>query len=445
MKTRLPIVSIIVILITGLAGCNPSADANPAADILPSDTLSAQTPADPTAKTVSTAEDTPAPPQPSPTVSPTEYPLPCNRVAFSEDVTIPVGWQTSPGVAFTKTWRLRNEGACPLTSDYQLVFDHGDRMGASDSQQLTSTAVPTGETVDLSVILTSPAALGEYQAFFYIRAPDGSVFGTGSLGKTALSVKIQVVTPTATPPSAYMRRVVSEKTSISPNGEGSVSAACPEGMMVTGGGFSSSNSGLKVYRQEKKVNGWIVYGVNNSAQTADLAVQAICLSLPSAKTTQSAGRATIKARKAGGASAVCPLGSVMTGGGYQTDKDALYLNLLESAPSGNVWQVSVENYSGKHDIVITVYVICLSGASVTTTTISGFAYIFPQSSESVEIACPGDGILTGGGWAVDDFYLQVKEARVDDSSWLVRAWNSDPFGGSLALTLQARAVCLTPQ
>ncbi|MDP2975503.1 MAG: NBR1-Ig-like domain-containing protein, partial [Anaerolineales bacterium] len=122
----------------------------------------------------------PSTPTPIPTATPT--PVPCNLAKFVMDVTIPDNTFMYPGQTFQKTWRLKNVGTCSWTSGYQLVFDHDDPLGvpAGYAQSLTSGTVAPGQTVDLSVNLTAPAAKGSYQGFWKLREPGGSYFSFGS-------------------------------------------------------------------------------------------------------------------------------------------------------------------------------------------------------------------------------------------------------------------------
>jgi hypothetical protein len=145
----------------------------------PTDTLSPTTEAPPA------ASDTP---EPSPT--PTE--IPCDRLTFVKDVTIPDGTEFSPGETFKKTWRLRNSGSCTWTSGYSLVFDSGNAMGAPAAQQLTSSTVAPDQEIDVSVNLTAPEEGGTYRGDFKLRNPSGIVFGWGEEAKS-FWVEIEVL------------------------------------------------------------------------------------------------------------------------------------------------------------------------------------------------------------------------------------------------------------
>jgi hypothetical protein len=135
---------------------------------------------------------------PTNTAIPTQTEVPCDRAAFVSDVTIPDGTLLEPNDDFTKTWRLRNTGSCSWSGSYQLIFKDGDAMGGAASQQLTVGTVSPGQTVDISIDLTSPNSEGEYRGDWLIRSDAGIVFGVGTAGNVAFYVEIEVGEP---PPS----------------------------------------------------------------------------------------------------------------------------------------------------------------------------------------------------------------------------------------------------
>ncbi|WKZ38585.1 MAG: peptidoglycan-binding protein [Anaerolineales bacterium] len=123
-----------------------------------------------------TATSTPTPAQ----TNATNTSIPCNVASFVADVTIPDNTNIAASKAFTKTWRLRNSGSCTWTSGYQLVFDSGDAMSGPASQQLTNGSVAPGQTVDVTVNLTAPAAPGTYKGNWKLKEPGGVIFALAS-------------------------------------------------------------------------------------------------------------------------------------------------------------------------------------------------------------------------------------------------------------------------
>lgn len=116
----------------------------------------------------------------------------CDQAQFVRDVTIPDGSQVTPGASFTKTWRLRNAGACSW-SGYTLVFDSGDLMGATSPQSMPS--VPAGQEVDLSVNFTAPTTPGTYRSYWRIKNASGVLIPVlgGTQGKSFfVDIKVAV-------------------------------------------------------------------------------------------------------------------------------------------------------------------------------------------------------------------------------------------------------------
>ena len=142
---------------------------------------------------------------PTPTVTgPTKTPTPtssvstCDRVSFVADVSVPDGMNFNPGTTFTKTWRLKNVGTCTWSTAYTLVFVSGDKLGGPDASALPQAVAP-GQTIDISVPLTAPAATGTYRGYWQFKNATGLLFGIGAKFDKPWWVDIRVVGPTATP------------------------------------------------------------------------------------------------------------------------------------------------------------------------------------------------------------------------------------------------------
>jgi hypothetical protein len=115
----------------------------------------------------------------TPTPTQTSIPTGCDQAKFITDVTIPDGTLFHPGTTFTKTWRIQNSGTCDWTSSYSMVFYNGTQMGGPASIALPST-VAVGQTVDLTINMTAPAAAGRYRGYWALRNAQGRAFGLGA-------------------------------------------------------------------------------------------------------------------------------------------------------------------------------------------------------------------------------------------------------------------------
>lgn len=121
----------------------------------------------------------------------------CDAAAFVKDVSIPDGTILSRNTPFTKTWRLKNVGTCTWTSAYRLAFVSGDAMNGPSTAPLPASISP-GQTVDVSVNLTSPGADGHYRGYWKLRNASNASFGIGANADTAFWVDIVVKGPTHT-------------------------------------------------------------------------------------------------------------------------------------------------------------------------------------------------------------------------------------------------------
>ncbi len=130
----------------------------------------------------------------APTAAPTAG-HPCLSMDYVSDVTAPLDTPFLAGSSFIKTWRVRNSGACAWGTDYALVYTGGELIGPVDVVFLPFATAPGGE-IDLSVSLFVPVMPGVYGSSWMLRAPDGSMFGSGPNGMTALPVRIRAFQPT---------------------------------------------------------------------------------------------------------------------------------------------------------------------------------------------------------------------------------------------------------
>jgi hypothetical protein len=205
MKNKPFILALVLVII--LAGCNlPDASQQPtqapeavftqaaqtvAAELTRIALLASPTPNLPTNTFTPVPSDTPIP-------TATNTPIPCNLASFVTDVTIPDNTKMATSQTFVKTWRIRNIGTCAWNPSYLLIFDHGDGLGvtAGYTQQLTTTVVNPGQTLDITVNMSAPASAGTYTGYWRMRDPGGVIFGITPTGGTFL-VKIIVLNTTS--------------------------------------------------------------------------------------------------------------------------------------------------------------------------------------------------------------------------------------------------------
>ncbi|MGD8455128.1 MAG: NBR1-Ig-like domain-containing protein [Anaerolineales bacterium] len=113
---------------------------------------------------------------------------------FIADVTIPDQSYIEKGANFSKTWRVQNSGESTWTTEYRLVFDHGDQMGSPEFVSMPKEVKP-GETVDITVEFTAPDTPGEYKSSWMLQNNGGNKFGVGTKGDLPVFVWIFSVEP----------------------------------------------------------------------------------------------------------------------------------------------------------------------------------------------------------------------------------------------------------
>jgi hypothetical protein len=400
------------------------------------------------------------PPQPTETpVPPVTTEAGCTLGSqYVADVTIPDGTMMSPGEMFVKTWRVRNSGTCDWESGYELVFVSGEQMGGPASVKLS--VVAAGAETDVSVNLTAPGSYGTHKGAWRVRSGEGTMFGTN------LTVEIEVVSsatetppptsaptavPTVAPPkptvvpinplpsiSPYTERVT-EETTLDGGGEASITADCPAGSVVVGGGYSGSPD-VVIPVQTKSGNGWRVYAANTALSDKTVRVYAVCLR-NMVGTSVSVEQQEITVGANGDASAIvhCPAGSVVTGAGWETEY--VDVRVQASGPLDPGWLVRAHNESSS-DHPLYVYAVCLSGSGGIVTGFSETVSIPGGSSGSVAVACPPHSLMTSGGFAG----LQGLEVFINSGPWGAgpegewRVYGANTSGSDLEL--QAYAACM---
>ena len=168
----------------------------------------------------------------------------CTRsIEFIEDLSIPDNTILAPGEEFEKSWRLRNNGTCPWTTEYSLVTVGGDDIPGPDSVPLSEPVAP-GQTVDFSVAMNAPAEPGTYEENWQISDATGQPFGVNGFIENAFSV--QIVVEEGAPPGGdtgegTIGGVVWEDVCFL-NADGTPSAGCVE--TAEGSGFYRADGTL---------------------------------------------------------------------------------------------------------------------------------------------------------------------------------------------------------
>ena len=112
----------------------------------------------------------PVDPEPSEPVAP-----PQPNLAFIDDITIPDDSRITGGMAFVKTWRVRNSGNVAWTTGYKLVHVKGAAM--TSNRERAVPAVASGREAEISIEFTAPTKPGVYFSDWQLRDDQGNLFG----------------------------------------------------------------------------------------------------------------------------------------------------------------------------------------------------------------------------------------------------------------------------
>lgn len=139
---------------------------------------------------------TPQPAASQPAANPAPTGSACvDSAAFVADVTIPDNSLLESNTPFTKTWRLRNTGSCTWDSSYLVAYISGTTMSQQPGYWIVQPGqtVAPGQSVDISVGLTSPVADGVYTSYWGLKKENGPLMPIqGSANGNSFYVRIRV-------------------------------------------------------------------------------------------------------------------------------------------------------------------------------------------------------------------------------------------------------------
>jgi hypothetical protein len=253
---------------------------------------------------------------------------------------------------------------------------------------------------------------------------------------TAGPTPVSINPPASTSP--YTERFTEETTMVG-GGEASVTVECPAGTVVVGGGYSAGPDVL-FNVQTKSGNGWHVYAVNTSGSSQTIRVYAVCLrNTVGTSASVVYRRITVKKNSAGGTVVHCPAGSVVTGGGWETEY--VDVQVYASSPAVPGWSVMAYN-GGSSDHPLYVYAVCVSGTGGITTGFDETVSIPGSSSGQTSVTCPPKALMTSGGFATGsggDFMVHINSGPWGtNNEWRVYAVNISIVNRDL----RAYATCL---
>lgn len=110
---------------------------------------------------------------------------------------VPDGIEVRPGASLNISWVVKNAGETTWTTGYALRYFSGPQ-GASDSYPFTKSVAP-GQTLTLTLTLTAPQELGDYNTWWKLTNEQQQNFGDVNLQFTVTNTPGAAPKPTATP------------------------------------------------------------------------------------------------------------------------------------------------------------------------------------------------------------------------------------------------------
>jgi len=99
------------------------------------------------------------------------------QAALVQHVTLAPGSRVDQGKVVVKTWSVKNNGVEQWPEPTKLIFLRGDRELLGETEEFSVVCAKPGQTVEVSVAITTPTKAGNYSAYFQLANVDRKVFG----------------------------------------------------------------------------------------------------------------------------------------------------------------------------------------------------------------------------------------------------------------------------
>jgi hypothetical protein len=208
---------------------------------------------------------------------------------------------------------------------------------------------------------------------------------------------------------------------------------CPGGSVMVGGGFLAPSASARVFSTGPDGNGWSASVQHLGSQNSTLTLVTECLSGTRATSSTAAPTLAVIPKKGGlaCATAACPSGTLLTGGGY-TAPDSFRASTSRLATNGG-WMVCGWNEHPTESINVSVYPVCVSGVTGSVTRqYKGNTAVAPNTTQRFDSdACPVvEGatrlLLGSGGFNTDPVSVHIQGSTrsfQESTKWSITARN----------------------
>ncbi len=209
--------------------------------------------------------------------------------------------------------------------------------------------------------------------------------------------------------------------SLAAHGYANLTATCPAGSVVTGGGWQVDTSKVHILASMQDNNGWMISVSNTSNSATGVDGYAECLSGISGAGSVSQGNTIyVNAHSNAYPNPQCSQG-VATDGGFGSSA-SISVNASEPAyPSG--WIVIALNNSNS-TLTLANTVTCLTGTNATISVVHKSAVIHPGQIMGATATCPAGSVVVGGGWGGDHNVHPMLMNKTNNNAWTVWSENT---------------------
>ncbi|MGB7538967.1 MAG: NBR1-Ig-like domain-containing protein [Anaerolineales bacterium] len=176
-----------------------------------------------------------------------------------------------------------------------------------------------------------------------------------------------------------------------------------------------------------------IFGIGADANTAFWVKVKVVT--PAVMTSQVEAQVTVAPGTSGNATADCPAGSIVVGGGFDGD-DGLTPN--NYGKIGNGWRAYAKNYTALNK-VLRAYAFCLTGVSGSSAQVSHDENQAAGAYSGSAASCPGGSVISGLGYATDSAAQWVYRSDMAGGNARTYAKN---FSGVVKI-LRTYVICLT--
>jgi hypothetical protein len=205
---------------------------------------------------------------------------------------------------------------------------------------------------------------------------------------------------------------------------------CPTGTVPFGGGaeVTSFSTAANINTSIPTSNGWRADVNNASGSDTTFEVYAVCAKAPRYYQVVESSPIANPAFGEATATAACPVGTKVLGGGAYSESGDTAVNLNTTIPQGNAWRVDMNNGSA-FSTAYEVYAVCAHKPGGYTVLSGNSVAAAAGQQSSAHVSCPAPTVPLGGGiYSSSDSTLVNVNTSTPNTS--INGWDAYESNGS---------------